>query len=288
MHARTRAWPCPPVFAGCRRCSCLPPSLLGAAPGRAGGAAAAAPAVAEQRTAWTAMRRSRCPRTRAAGEIHGRAARAFRKSVHGKLNCVDCHAGITETPHPSKLPPPQCATCHAAEARAYATSIHGMSHAMGASGAATCASCHGSHEMVPGQAARFAGLQVQPAADLRRVPRQPRPDRRNTASASRRPRASSATASTAARWCRWAWSSRRPATTATACTTSSAASTAIRAPTTPTSRRPAARAMSASRRSTTRACTASCWPRATSAARSAPTATPRTRSRRRRGPISRR
>lgn len=29
----------------------------------------------------------------------------LKKSVHGKLNCVDCHAGIAETPHPSKLPP---------------------------------------------------------------------------------------------------------------------------------------------------------------------------------------
>ena len=35
------------------------------------------------------------------------------------------------------------------ETHAYATSIHGMSHAMGASGAATCTSCHGDHEIVP-------------------------------------------------------------------------------------------------------------------------------------------
>jgi hypothetical protein len=28
-------------------------------------------------------------------------------------------------------------------------SIHGMSHRMGASDAASCASCHGSHDMVP-------------------------------------------------------------------------------------------------------------------------------------------
>ncbi|HUL52071.1 MAG TPA: cytochrome c3 family protein [Opitutaceae bacterium] len=73
----------------------------------------------------------------------------FQKSVHGKLNCVDCHAGITETPHPAKLPPVQCTSCHAAEAKQYAASIHGVSHAMGASGAATCASCHGNHEIVP-------------------------------------------------------------------------------------------------------------------------------------------
>jgi len=73
----------------------------------------------------------------------------FAKSVHGKLHCVDCHVTITDTPHPSKLPPAQCASCHEAEAKAYATSIHGVSHTMGSSGAATCTSCHGSHEIVP-------------------------------------------------------------------------------------------------------------------------------------------
>ena len=76
-------------------------------------------------------------------------ADAFSKSVHGKLKCIDCHVGITDIPHDDKLPPAQCASCHQNEAKAYATSIHGMSHAMGASGAATCVSCHGDHEMVP-------------------------------------------------------------------------------------------------------------------------------------------
>jgi cytochrome b subunit of formate dehydrogenase len=73
----------------------------------------------------------------------------FTKSVHGRLLCVDCHVGIKDIPHDDKLPPAQCVSCHQDEARAYATSIHGMSHAMGASGAATCASCHGDHEIVP-------------------------------------------------------------------------------------------------------------------------------------------
>jgi len=73
----------------------------------------------------------------------------FAQSVHGKLNCVDCHVAIEETPHPSKLPPAQCASCHAGPASQYAASIHGMSHKMGASDAASCASCHGTHEMVP-------------------------------------------------------------------------------------------------------------------------------------------
>jgi cytochrome b subunit of formate dehydrogenase len=72
----------------------------------------------------------------------------FARSVHGKINCVDCHVG-TEVDHPSTLPPAQCGTCHEAATTQYATSIHGMSHRMGASDAASCASCHGSHYMVP-------------------------------------------------------------------------------------------------------------------------------------------
>jgi len=73
----------------------------------------------------------------------------FAKSVHGGLNCVDCHATLTETPHPAKLPPAQCASCHEKPAAQYAASIHGLSHQMGKSDAATCTSCHGSHEIVP-------------------------------------------------------------------------------------------------------------------------------------------
>ncbi len=73
----------------------------------------------------------------------------FAKSVHGKLNCVDCHADITESPHPSKVAPAQCASCHADAVKQYATSIHGMSHKMGASDAASCSSCHGTHDIVP-------------------------------------------------------------------------------------------------------------------------------------------
>lgn len=73
----------------------------------------------------------------------------FEKSVHGTLNCVDCHTGIKELVHESKLPPVNCAECHDEESKQYATSIHGASHTLGASGAASCADCHGTHEMIP-------------------------------------------------------------------------------------------------------------------------------------------
>ncbi len=79
----------------------------------------------------------------------------FAKSVHAKLNCVDCHQGITDMVHESRLPKPQCGGCHEDKPNHlkavadYGTSIHGMSHKLGASGAAYCWSCHGSHDMVP-------------------------------------------------------------------------------------------------------------------------------------------
>ena len=75
--------------------------------------------------------------------------KAFQGSVHAALDCVDCHQGIKELVHDSKLPPPKCDGCHDKEGQQYATSIHGVSHAMGASGAANCWDCHGSHGILP-------------------------------------------------------------------------------------------------------------------------------------------
>jgi cytochrome c553 len=66
-----------------------------------------------------------------------------------QTQCTDCHSTVKELVHPSGLPPAQCASCHKAEAKQYAGSIHGMSKAMGASAAATCVDCHGSHDMQP-------------------------------------------------------------------------------------------------------------------------------------------
>lgn len=72
----------------------------------------------------------------------------FDASVHGLLDCVDCHTGIEELIHDSNPPPAQCGDCHESAVEEYQSSIHGMSHAMGASGAASCADCHGTHGML--------------------------------------------------------------------------------------------------------------------------------------------
>lgn len=43
----------------------------------------------------------------------------FQKSVHGKLNCVDCHTSITETPTPRSCRPPSA--LHATPGRSSST-----------------------------------------------------------------------------------------------------------------------------------------------------------------------
>jgi cytochrome b subunit of formate dehydrogenase len=68
----------------------------------------------------------------------------FRSAVHRTNSCVSCHADLT-TKHPDDNVVPKrvdCATCHETEAREYAASIHGVSHQLGASGAASCLDCH--------------------------------------------------------------------------------------------------------------------------------------------------
>jgi len=75
----------------------------------------------------------------------------FAGSVHATNTCASCHADLTGK-HPDDNVPAKsvnCASCHERPGRDYAASIHGSSHARGASGAATCADCHGSHDMVP-------------------------------------------------------------------------------------------------------------------------------------------
>ena len=79
----------------------------------------------------------------------------FKKSMHGQagLLCVDCHQdlkGAREYPHPTPLKPVACASCHDAENSSYQSSIHGQALAKTPQGdAATCASCHGTHDILP-------------------------------------------------------------------------------------------------------------------------------------------
>ena len=83
----------------------------------------------------------------------------FGKSAHAKLQCVDCHATITEIPHKGipaegsparaearKNGPGMCGTCHAKQFDEYAKSVHGKEVLeKGNPAAAVCSSCHSPH-----------------------------------------------------------------------------------------------------------------------------------------------
>jgi cytochrome b subunit of formate dehydrogenase len=98
-------------------------------------------------------------RTNAQGRVFSLFVNAgqLSNSVHKANICVQCHVDVTDK-HPddnAPVKPASCIGCHESkeshekEAREYATSIHGVSHTLGASGAASCEDCHGSHGILP-------------------------------------------------------------------------------------------------------------------------------------------
>ena len=74
---------------------------------------------------------------------------AFMASVHAPLACVDCHADLAhaELPHAEQLARVNCSSCHADEVAQYQKSAHAAARAGGSDVAATCASCHGMHDI---------------------------------------------------------------------------------------------------------------------------------------------
>jgi hypothetical protein len=111
------------------------------------------------------------------GRCHIEAYRQFASSIHGKLlsegnpavpTCTDCHGEHTiEKPEEpgsavfSTRIPETCGKCHAAEnivskygvsieqVETYTESFHGIATTFGSKKAANCASCHGSHDILP-------------------------------------------------------------------------------------------------------------------------------------------
>jgi hypothetical protein len=68
----------------------------------------------------------------------------FGASIHGVLQCTNCHANIKGYPHPDKIAPVKCDTCHADEAKGLAGSVHSNEAEH------PCTSCHGdAHSIFP-------------------------------------------------------------------------------------------------------------------------------------------
>src|SRR5581483_5781694 len=71
--------------------------------------------------------------------------KTFAASVHGPLNCTDCHAGITAAPHEPPPGPVDCGTCHSDTVEGWNNSLHARNAA-----GPRCADCHGpAHEILP-------------------------------------------------------------------------------------------------------------------------------------------
>jgi nitrate/TMAO reductase-like tetraheme cytochrome c subunit len=87
----------------------------------------------------------------AAGKSIAVDARSFGGSVHGQMNfkCTDCHADVAadKLPHPDKLKPAQCASCHEAAVKDFSATAHAKARAGGNAVAADCSSCHGNHDI---------------------------------------------------------------------------------------------------------------------------------------------
>ena len=75
----------------------------------------------------------------------------FGASMHGSLQCNNCHADIQQYPHPDHIAKVDCKTCHAEEASKLTGSVHSSSKDH------PCTSCHGNaHEIFPKTDARSA------------------------------------------------------------------------------------------------------------------------------------
>jgi predicted CXXCH cytochrome family protein len=68
----------------------------------------------------------------------------FHASVHGSLQCTDCHTHVKGYPHPADAAAVDCATCHADQMGQLADSVHAKASAH------PCLSCHGDpHSILP-------------------------------------------------------------------------------------------------------------------------------------------
>ncbi len=86
--------------------------------------------------------------TDAAGHSIAVDGKTFAASIHGSLQCSNCHAGVKGYPHPDHVAPVECKSCHADEASQVTGSIL-SGHA--------CTSCHGNaHAIFPKDDSRSA------------------------------------------------------------------------------------------------------------------------------------
>ncbi|MDP1678077.1 MAG: cytochrome c3 family protein [Bacteroidota bacterium] len=74
----------------------------------------------------------------------------FSGSIHGDLQCINCHADLEgkEMPHEVPVKPVDCGTCHNKEQKLYTQCRHGQRAAKGDPLAPRCYDCHGKHDIL--------------------------------------------------------------------------------------------------------------------------------------------
>jgi cytochrome b subunit of formate dehydrogenase/uncharacterized protein with PIN domain len=80
---------------------------------------------------------------------------ALRTSPHAALECTSCHTEVDpkKLPHPEKLAPVDCGSCHGDEQQQYVESLHGRAVKHGDALAPRCTDCHGTHDILRPSAA---------------------------------------------------------------------------------------------------------------------------------------
>jgi 5-methylcytosine-specific restriction endonuclease McrA len=80
---------------------------------------------------------------------HDDKGAAFKNSVHGSFSCTDCHATISQYPHPATVAKVKCDTCHNDPVSGVKASVHASVSAQ------PCQGCHGdAHTILPASDAR--------------------------------------------------------------------------------------------------------------------------------------
>lgn len=79
------------------------------------------------------------------------SGKTFTSSVHGDLDCIDCHTNINsdDIPHRKERTRVNCGSCHEDIQKLYVECLHGKAEAKGDPLAPLCQDCHGNHDILP-------------------------------------------------------------------------------------------------------------------------------------------
>ncbi len=71
----------------------------------------------------------------------------YQKSIHGDMECIDCHSTIEDVDHAEDLPDVNCAECHDGSQEEYSQSIHSLAIDDNNALFIGCKDCHGTHDI---------------------------------------------------------------------------------------------------------------------------------------------